>query len=99
MMIAAGCIDALLELGTGPDARIEVRLRDKSKLKGYVSKVGEDSFVIADPKTGTETAVPYPAVTKATGKNLSTGAIIAISILAGVGIVLLILWAIVVSNN
>ncbi len=84
----------IAKLGTGPDVRIEVKLRDKTKLKGYISKVGEDSFVIADVKTGAETNVPYPAVTKANGKNMSTGAIVAISVLAGVGVVLIVLWII-----
>ena len=89
----------IAKLGTGPDARIEVKLRNKTKLKGYISRVGEDSFVIADVKTGAETNVPYPAVTKATGKNMSTGAIVAISVLAGIGIVFLVLWAIYASNH
>ena len=40
------------KLGTGTDARIEVKLRDKTKLKGYVSESVEDSFVIVDEKTG-----------------------------------------------
>lgn len=74
----------IAKLGTGPDARIEVKLRDKTKLKGYVSQVGEDSFVITDATTGTETNVPYPNVTKATGANMSTGEKITIIVLLGV---------------
>ncbi len=58
-------------LGTGPEARIEVTLRDKTKLKGYVSEVGDDSFVIVDAKTNVPTRVPYPQVKKAKGNNLS----------------------------
>ena len=33
------------KLGTGPDARVEVKLRDKSKFKGYISEAGDESFV------------------------------------------------------
>ena len=91
-VLAAKVKTEIAKLGTGPDARIEVKLRDKTKLKGYVSKVGEDSFVITDVKTGAETNVPYPAVTKATGANMSTGAKIVIGVLAGLGVVLIIAW-------
>jgi hypothetical protein len=82
----------IAKLGTGPDARIEVKLRDKTKLKGYISKVGEDSFAVTDPTTSAETNVPYPSVTKATGANMSTGAKIAIGVLAGLGVLLIIFW-------
>jgi hypothetical protein len=84
----------LAKLGTGPEARIEVKLRDKTKLKGYISKLGEDSFAITDPKTGTETNVLYPNVTKATGANMSTGAKIAIVIGIGIGVLFLV-WIII----
>ena len=89
----------IAKLGTGPDARIEVKLRDKTKLKGYISQVGADSFVITDPDTKAETNVPYPSVTKATGQNMSTGAKIALGVLAGVGAAFLILWVIFAASN
>ncbi len=82
----------IAKLGTGPDAHIEVKLRDKTKLKGYISKVGDDSFALTDPKTGAETSVPYPSVTKATGANMPLGAKIAIGVLAGLGVILIIAW-------
>jgi uncharacterized membrane protein YdfJ with MMPL/SSD domain len=82
----------IVKLGTGPDARIEVKLRDKTKLKGYISQVGENSFAITDPTTGAETNVSYPNVTKATGANMSTGAKIAIVALVGVALVLAIVF-------
>src|SRR5688572_26353438 len=73
------------KLGTGPDARIEVKLRDKTKLKGYISQAGEDSFVVVDEKTGATSTVTYPQVKQVKGNNLSTAAEIAL----GVGIILL----------
>ena len=60
-------------------------MRNKTKLKGYVSKVSEDSFVIVDEKTGTTSTVSYAQVKQVKGKNLSTAAEIAI----GVGVILL----------
>lgn len=89
----------IAKLGTGPDARIEVKLRDKTKLKGYISQVGAESFVITDPDTKAETNVPYPSVTKAAGQNMSTGAKIALGVLAGVGAAFLILWIIFAASN
>jgi hypothetical protein len=83
----------IAKLGTGPEARIEVKLRDKTKLKGYVSKVGENSFAITDPKTGAETDVPYPNVTQAKGNNLHPGAIIAISVGITVAVIFIIAYA------
>jgi len=73
------------KLGTGADARIEVKLRDKTKLKGYVSEAGEDSFVIVDEKTNATSRVAYSQVKQVKGKNLSTAAEIAL----GVGVILL----------
>jgi hypothetical protein len=82
----------ITQFGTGPDARLSVKLRDKTKLSGYVSQANADSFVITDPKTGVSTEVPYPNVVQAKGKNLSTGAIIAISAAIAVGATLLVLF-------
>jgi len=50
------------KIGTGPDAKIDVKLKDGTKLKGYVSEIGNEHFIITDLKTGKETSVPYPQV-------------------------------------
>ena len=81
----------LAKLGTGKDALVRIELRDKTKLEGYVSEVGAESFVITN-KAGVATTVTYPQVVKAKGNNLSTGAKIAIGVGVAAAIVLLILW-------
>src|ERR1051326_4663608 len=68
----------IAKLGTGPGARVEVKLRDGRKLKGYVSEAGEDKFVLVDVRTGVATTLAYPQVIQAKGNNLSTGVKIAI---------------------
>lgn len=78
---------AVLKLGTGERARVRIKLRDKTKLEGYVGHAGADSFTVVDLKTGAATAVTYPSVKQAQGNNLSTGAKIAI----GIGIAALVL--------
>ena len=76
----------IAELGTGPDALVEVKLRDKTKLKGYVSEVSGEQFVVADAKTGAATPVAYAQVKQVRGHNLSTGARIAIGVAVVVGL-------------
>ena len=77
--------DGISKLGTGPAARVQIKLRDKTKLKGYVSEAGEDSFVIVDEKTGATSRVPYPQVQQVKGNNHSR----AVEIAIGVGVILL----------
>ena len=81
---------AIAKLGTGHDARVELKLRDKTKLKGYISEIGDQSFAVVDHKTGSATTVTYAQVKQVKGNNLSTGAAIAIGIGIGVGIIVLL---------
>lgn len=87
----------LMKLGTGEDARVRVELRDKTKLEGYLSEVGADTFAVTD-SAGRTTTAAYPQVRKARGNNLSTGAKIGIGIGIGVGM-LIILYSIYAANE
>ena len=88
----------LAKLGTGSDARVKLELRDRTKLEGYISEAGPESFVVVN-KAGAATTVAYPQVVKAKGHNLSTGAKIGIGIGIGAGITLLILFLIATSDD
>jgi hypothetical protein len=77
--------EGISKLGTGVETHIEVKLRNKTKLKGYVTEAGENSFVIVDEKTGATSTVTYAQVKQVKGNNLSRAAEIAI----GVGVILL----------
>ncbi|MEO5857859.1 MAG: hypothetical protein ABIR33_02810 [Pyrinomonadaceae bacterium] len=83
------------KLGQGKDARVQVKLKDGTKLKGYVSQIGEDGFVVINDATGTTTEVPYSRTKQVNGNNLSNGAWIAI----GVGILAAVLAIIIVAGN
>ena len=48
--------------GTGPKAKVNVKLKDKTKLKGYISQAGDDSFTLADSKTGQTRTLAYQDV-------------------------------------
>ena len=79
----------IAKLGTGKDALVRIELRDKTKLKGYISEAGAESFAVTD-RAGVATTVAYPQVGKARGNNLSTGAKIAIGVGIGAAVTLII---------
>jgi hypothetical protein len=97
--LAAKVKTGVAKLGAGVDTNISIKLRDKTKLKGHVSRIEEEAFFITDAKTGAETRVAYGDVTQAKGNTLSTGAIIAISAGVAVGVTLLVIYIILVSNT
>ena len=78
----------IAKLGTGQNARVDLKLRDKTKLKGYISEVGAESFVVIDDKTGTATTITYPQVKQ--GNNLATGWKIAIGVGIFIGVMLIL---------
>ncbi len=78
-------------LGVGESAVVELKLRDKTKLAGFVSEATADRFTVTDAKTGAATSIAYSNVAQVKGQNLSTGAKIAIGIAIGAGIALIIL--------
>jgi len=47
------------KIGVGPNARVEVKLRDNTQLKGYISAAEQDSFTVTDSKTGSTRTVSY----------------------------------------
>lgn len=49
-------------IGAGPKARVEVKLRNKTKLKGYVSGSALDSFTVISSQTGSTETVAYADV-------------------------------------
>ena len=76
----------IAKIGTGLEAKVEVKLKDGTKLKGFVSEIGNDQFVVTDPKTGTATPVPYPQAQTAKSRRgwIIFGVVIAAIIVIGV---------------
>ena len=85
------------KLGVGEETYVKVKLRDKTKLAGYISEAREESFVVTDLRTSEATTVAYADVKKVKGHNLSTGAKIAIGIGIAVVVVLIIIAALITS--
>jgi hypothetical protein len=93
---AARVKEGVAKLGTGVDARLEVKLRDNTKLKGYVLAAGEDDFVVVGATTGKPASVAYSQVKQVRGNNLSTGVRIAIGV--GIAVALVILVAVLLTT-
>ena len=58
-------------LGMGRQARVEVKLKDNTRLKGYIGQITEDGFALVDPRHGTVTPVPYAQVQQIKNTNRS----------------------------
>jgi hypothetical protein len=73
---------AVQKRGTGEKKRVEVKMLDGTKLKGYISEAGEDSFTLVDSKTKQSTTIAYGDVAKVKNR-LSKGDKIAIGVVIG----------------
>ncbi len=86
----------IAKLGTGPEAKIKVKLKDGTKIKGYIMEVSESGFVAMNSKTNQTVPVAYSNVKQVRGNNISEG----VKILIGVGaIILLVAIMIAVVNS
>lgn len=80
---------AVAKLGIGKKSIVKLKLRDKTKLKGYISQINENSFTIID-KNGKAINVEYRKAKQIKGNNLHAGVWVAV----GVGATLLVLYLI-----
>ncbi len=97
-VVIAGKVKAGLEkLGIGDDTRVHVKLRDKTKLSGYISGINSETFVVTNLKTGQSTAVAYADVAQVKGQNLTRGQKIAIGV--GIAAVLVIVVVVLVFSS
>ena len=72
--LAAKSRAKVAKIGVGQNAKVEVKLRDESRIKGYVSEVHQDSFTVVERETGVSRSVGYADATevKRSGGGLST---------------------------
>ena len=66
-------------LSASRDSQVEVRFRDKTKVKGYITSVEPVSFNLREPKAGTSQSIAYSevdSVSKAGGVSTKTWLII-----------------------
>ena len=90
--------EKIKQLGLGERVKVSVKLYNETSYIGYVSQANENDFVVVD-KTGNSITIKYADVKSVGGKNLSTGAKIAIGIGIGVGATILFLAILFASLN
>lgn len=69
---AAQVKSAVLKLGTGTEAKVQIKLKDGTKYKGYISEANQDNFTVVDAKMNKNT-IPYSQVKQVKGRNNLTG--------------------------
>jgi len=82
--------EAVLKLGTGKDAVVKLKLRDKAKIKGYVAEINESNFVVID-EAGNPHTVDYRNTKQIKGNNLHAGVWVGIGVGISVVVILIIL--------
>ena len=65
----------VVKLGTGKQARVEVKLTDNRKLKGYIGEIAEDHFTLVDARHVNVIQIQYAQVQQI--KNINHSAIYA----------------------
>ena len=82
----------IARLGIGAKAKATIKLKNGTKVKGYVAQADQEDFVIRDRKTDAPTTIRYADVLKVEdNKGHSTARNIAIGVAIGVGAVLAII--------
>lgn len=80
----------ILKLGVGQQTRITIKMRDKTKLVGYISEIQNDHFVVSDVNSSSTITIPYTDVSQVKGNNLSTGAKVAIGVGIAVAVIIIL---------
>src|SRR5215213_3846838 len=79
----------IARLGTGERARVSVRLKNGTKLKGYIQQAGDTEFVLKNKETGAPVQLLYSDVAKVgDDRGRSLGKKIAIGFGIGFGVLL-----------
>jgi hypothetical protein len=88
------------KMGVGDKAKVTVRMKNGTKIKGFVSQASANEFTVRNNQTGDPTTIAYSDVLKveANGGH-STARNLALGIGIGVGAFLLVLVAVFASLN
>jgi hypothetical protein len=86
---------SIAKLGVGKDARVEIKLRDNTKVKGYVSRAEADSFTVTDSKTGVSRTVAYDDVAQVSKKGNGFSTMTKVLIGAAIVVGAVVVWQVV----
>jgi len=84
----------VIKMGVGVNVRVEVKLKDNTQFKGYISDANQDSFTVVESKTGSSKTISYfdASAVKKAGSGLSTKNLI---ILGAVAVGAAVTWVVV----
>ena len=89
---------AIKEIGEGYRSRVQITLKDGTKLEGYLSTVADDYFAVTSEKTGKTGRVAYSDVAKivkqAPRRSFNLGAVIAVLAAAAIIVFAFVVYAI-----
>lgn len=80
---------AVAKIGTGQKAKVAVKMRDSSQLKGYIESANDDSFSLVDEKSGSVRNIKFADVERIDrrgGSNKFT--FITLAVVAGVAAII-----------
>jgi hypothetical protein len=86
------------KLGVGDKARVTVRMKNGTKVKGFISQAGADDFTVRDRSTGEPTTISYRDVIKVEdNRGHSTMRNVLIGVGVGAGVVLAVIGILIAS--
>lgn len=86
---------AVAKRGIGPEAKVKVTLHDKTKVEGYISEAGADSFTVFQRNTGHAHTFSYSEVAQVSKAGGGISTLSKVLIGAGVATGAIITWTIV----
>ena len=81
----------IAKLKTGEQAKVKLKLKDGTKLEGYITESNENGFVVMNTKTNKAVSVDYSQVKQVKGNNLNEGVVLLIGIGALIALVAIML--------
>lgn len=88
--------------GVNEKKRVRVKMQNGSKMRGYISQIGDDSFTLTDSKTKQPVVIAYRDVSKVESGGLSGGArigIIVATAAVGGAVILFLAYLNAIRNN
>lgn len=78
------------KLGISQESKVAVKLKDGKTVKGYISRINDDDFVVTAKKTNVQTVLKYNQVNKIGRDKLGTWATIAIAAGGVIGLAIMV---------
>lgn len=82
--------EGIISLGTGTGANVKLKLKNGTKIKGYVVDSNANEFTVMNFETMQPVTVPYSNVKQIKGNNLSSGVVIAIGVVAALVFIIIL---------